>query len=678
MSSDGDAKSDAESDGGNVEVMEDEDDEEEPTEEEIKEYAEYLGIDLETEQHLMWIARQGVGAPVPKPWKACKDKDEVFYYNFETNESMWDHPSDAHFRSLVDKHRKAPNLENNGRGESDDDSASASVQAPNLQNNARGESDEDSASVSEEIKSELPSESQSAASTPANASGGQFKRLESGGSAADDSIDDDAAGADAAPADAAGGPIAPAGMGTSPTGAAADLDVANQSGSFLSECVDSEDMESPQSPQADGQARASPSGAPKTLSTTNDDTKSSFVSDLVDESDLKVVSEDSGLATSPTGARVAEETAGKQPEAATSDAEPSPAAVPPLSKKDQQKDLAAMWRAASGGTAQSTPRSPPSSRSRSSSPSPRGEEPVSAGSSVSAADARDGAAQAAEEPVSASSSVSAADARDGAAQAPVEKAVTSSEVQESPQGPGKLLLTFKEDADMNDIMKKVTALAMVTSTELLEGAAIGLVDVSDVSFAESAIQKVEGVASIEIDQEESIATSGKPVVEPISSEPLDARALRKSPQGSPSSGDRPPPVLDNVACGHSARSSNPSEVSEDFKSDWMSPPVTARSGSGVAKLGAEEHSLEVSMSMDERSEGAGRSAGTGSLSRSPPGARSPSLASAPIPRMSSRRTWAQLQRELQVLSKALESCELIRAKQRDYLFLLNIDSLKGS
>jgi centrosomal protein CEP164 len=37
-----------------------------PTEDEIIEYANFLGIDLKEEFELMWIARQGVMAPLPR------------------------------------------------------------------------------------------------------------------------------------------------------------------------------------------------------------------------------------------------------------------------------------------------------------------------------------------------------------------------------------------------------------------------------------------------------------------------------------------------------------------------------------------------------------------------------------------------------------------------------------
>eukprot|EP00439_Symbiodinium_sp_Y106_P024327 s1805_g2.t5 len=92
-----------------IEILEDEDfGDEPPTEEQVLEYAEYLGMDVEAERHLLWIAREGVAAPVPKPWKTCTEKGEVFYFNFETEESSWDHPCDGHYRKLLEKHREMP------------------------------------------------------------------------------------------------------------------------------------------------------------------------------------------------------------------------------------------------------------------------------------------------------------------------------------------------------------------------------------------------------------------------------------------------------------------------------------------------------------------------------------------------------------------------------------------
>lgn len=60
----------------------------------------------------MWIARQGVKAPLPKGWKAVHDpqQEELYYFNFETGESIWDHPCDLDYKNLVIEERKIVKL----------------------------------------------------------------------------------------------------------------------------------------------------------------------------------------------------------------------------------------------------------------------------------------------------------------------------------------------------------------------------------------------------------------------------------------------------------------------------------------------------------------------------------------------------------------------------------------
>ncbi|ORZ40410.1 hypothetical protein BCR44DRAFT_1386408 [Catenaria anguillulae PL171] len=41
----------------------------EPTQKEIDEYAEFLGMNLEEDADLLWIAREGLKAPLPDAWK---------------------------------------------------------------------------------------------------------------------------------------------------------------------------------------------------------------------------------------------------------------------------------------------------------------------------------------------------------------------------------------------------------------------------------------------------------------------------------------------------------------------------------------------------------------------------------------------------------------------------------
>ena len=39
---------------------------------EIEEYAEWLGMDLDRDKSLFWIAREGIKAQLPPSWKPCK------------------------------------------------------------------------------------------------------------------------------------------------------------------------------------------------------------------------------------------------------------------------------------------------------------------------------------------------------------------------------------------------------------------------------------------------------------------------------------------------------------------------------------------------------------------------------------------------------------------------------
>nr|DBA16167.1 TPA: hypothetical protein GDO54_003587 [Pyxicephalus adspersus] len=73
-----------------------------PQEHEIQEYARMIGINPDTEPELMWLAREGIVAPLPPDWKPCQDvTGDIYYFNFATGQSTWDHPIDEHYRELV-------------------------------------------------------------------------------------------------------------------------------------------------------------------------------------------------------------------------------------------------------------------------------------------------------------------------------------------------------------------------------------------------------------------------------------------------------------------------------------------------------------------------------------------------------------------------------------------------
>ena len=46
---------------------------------EIIGYAEFLGMDLTEDKDLLYIAEEGLKAPVPEPWKAFSNEQEEIY-----------------------------------------------------------------------------------------------------------------------------------------------------------------------------------------------------------------------------------------------------------------------------------------------------------------------------------------------------------------------------------------------------------------------------------------------------------------------------------------------------------------------------------------------------------------------------------------------------------------------
>ena len=78
----------------------------EPTPEEIQEYAEWLGMHSPEDDDLRWIAREALKAPLPEHWKPCKTNDgEIYYFNFATGESVWDHPCDDYYKKLYEEEK---------------------------------------------------------------------------------------------------------------------------------------------------------------------------------------------------------------------------------------------------------------------------------------------------------------------------------------------------------------------------------------------------------------------------------------------------------------------------------------------------------------------------------------------------------------------------------------------
>lgn len=52
----------------------------------------------------MYIAKEGLVAPLPEQWKPHQTKNnEVYYVNIDTGEKMWEHPCDEYYQQLVQK-----------------------------------------------------------------------------------------------------------------------------------------------------------------------------------------------------------------------------------------------------------------------------------------------------------------------------------------------------------------------------------------------------------------------------------------------------------------------------------------------------------------------------------------------------------------------------------------------
>ncbi|RVE64376.1 hypothetical protein OJAV_G00125140 [Oryzias javanicus] len=78
-----------------------------PSDKEIHEYAREIGIDPDKEPQLLWLAKEGIKAPLPPEWKPCQDvTGDIYYFNFSTGQSTWDHPCDEHYRQLVIQERE--------------------------------------------------------------------------------------------------------------------------------------------------------------------------------------------------------------------------------------------------------------------------------------------------------------------------------------------------------------------------------------------------------------------------------------------------------------------------------------------------------------------------------------------------------------------------------------------
>ncbi|KAA0199726.1 hypothetical protein FBUS_07567 [Fasciolopsis buskii] len=73
-----------------------------PSKDDLFHYARVIGIDPIREPNLLPLAYKGLISPLPPDWKPCQDTNgDIYYFNFSTGSSMWDHPCDVYYRQLV-------------------------------------------------------------------------------------------------------------------------------------------------------------------------------------------------------------------------------------------------------------------------------------------------------------------------------------------------------------------------------------------------------------------------------------------------------------------------------------------------------------------------------------------------------------------------------------------------
>ena len=97
-----------------VEISDGDDDE--ISDEDIKDYAEWMGMNLPEDNKYLWIAKEALTAKLPAPWKQYQKKDgsgEPFYFNTETGESSWEHPLDQHFKEMYQKEKEKEKKQKN-------------------------------------------------------------------------------------------------------------------------------------------------------------------------------------------------------------------------------------------------------------------------------------------------------------------------------------------------------------------------------------------------------------------------------------------------------------------------------------------------------------------------------------------------------------------------------------
>eukprot|EP00826_Nyctotherus_ovalis_P058724 TRINITY_DN8098_c0_g1_i1.p2 TRINITY_DN8098_c0_g1~~TRINITY_DN8098_c0_g1_i1.p2 ORF type:complete len:145 (-),score=54.41 TRINITY_DN8098_c0_g1_i1:262-696(-) len=58
-------------------------------------------MNVEEDEDLLWIAREGLTASLPEPWESIENAEgELYFHNKETNEATYVHPMDEEYKAL--------------------------------------------------------------------------------------------------------------------------------------------------------------------------------------------------------------------------------------------------------------------------------------------------------------------------------------------------------------------------------------------------------------------------------------------------------------------------------------------------------------------------------------------------------------------------------------------------
>ncbi|KAH9091772.1 hypothetical protein Ae201684P_011316 [Aphanomyces euteiches] len=68
----------------------------------VREHAKTLGLDPDKEPQYLWIVEEALSAPLPSNWEQGETDDgTIYYFNSETDESIWEHPMDSHYSEMI-------------------------------------------------------------------------------------------------------------------------------------------------------------------------------------------------------------------------------------------------------------------------------------------------------------------------------------------------------------------------------------------------------------------------------------------------------------------------------------------------------------------------------------------------------------------------------------------------